>query len=88
VEILLYVLQVFVRLVLYTELTCIFAGVIISWIAPDTENIVTDVIYFVTEPVIMPVRSLLDRLIPVEEFPFDLSVLVTSIILFVLLLFL
>ena len=52
---------------------------IMSWF-PMGDNIVSDIAYTITEPVVFPVRSLLDRFEAVRNFPIDLSFFVTFMI--------
>lgn len=52
---------------------------IMSWF-PMGDNIVSDIAYAITEPVVFPVRSLLDRFEAVRNFPIDLSFFVTFMI--------
>ena len=52
---------------------------VMSWF-PMSDNIVSDIAYTITEPVVIPVRNLLDRFESVRNFPIDLSFFVTFMI--------
>lgn len=61
-----------------------FLRALLSWVMPDDDNMITDFIYAATEPIIAPVRGLLDRFEFVRAMPFDISFFVTFIILVIL----
>ena len=69
------------RILVYTELLAIFACVVLSWIMPDGEGPVFDMLYYVTEPILIPVRALLYRIPAIEESPIDIPILVTGMLL-------
>ncbi len=50
-----------------------------SWF-PIGENIITDVAYAVTEPLIIPVRRMLEHFETVRNFPIDIAFFVTFMI--------
>ena len=52
---------------------------VMSWF-PIGDNIISDIAYSITEPIIIPVRNLLDRFESVRNFPIDLSFFVTFMI--------
>lgn len=58
-----------------------FLRALLSWIMPDGDNMLTDFIYYATEPMIAPVREFLERFDFVQSLPFDLSFFVTFLIL-------
>lgn len=57
---------------------------LVSWLPIDQESKVCTFLYAATEPVIVPVRLILDRFESIQRLPVDLSVLATMIILSVL----
>lgn len=61
---------------------------IISWLPVDDDNPIVTFLYAVTEPVIMPVRAVLDRFGWFEGMPIDMSFFITFILLSVLEMFL
>ena len=52
---------------------------VMSWF-PMGENIVSDIAYSITEPVIIPVRRLMERFESIRNFPIDISFFVTLMI--------
>ncbi len=58
-----------------------FARAILSWVMPDAENNLTRFLWTITEPVIYPVRVLLDKIPFLQEMPIDLSFIVTFLLL-------
>ena len=56
---------------------------VMSWF-PLGENTISNIVFAITEPVIIPVRSLLERFETVRNFPIDLSFFVTFIIISIL----
>ena len=86
-ETILYIIVVLVRLILYAEMACMFIRMIFSWIMPDSEGGFIDLLYYLTEPVIAPVRALLYRIPAIAELPIDISFVVTWLILSIIVLF-
>ena len=58
-----------------------FLRAILSWFAIDEETPLGAILYCITEPVIMPVRALLDRFGWFEGLPIDMSFLFAYILL-------
>ena len=56
---------------------------VMSWF-PIGENIFSDAAFALTEPIIIPVRNLLDRFEAVRNFPIDISFFVTFVIISVI----
>lgn len=56
---------------------------VMSWF-PIGENIISDVAYAITEPVIIPVRRLLDRFESMRNFPIDMAFFITFMIITVI----
>ena len=61
---------------------------IISWIPFEEDHPLVTFLYSVTEPVIMPVRAVINRLGLFEGLPIDMSFLITFMLLSVLEMFL
>ena len=61
---------------------------ILSWIPMDEDNQINTFLYAVTEPVITPVRMLLDKLGWFEGMPIDMAFFITFILLSMLEMFL
>ena len=54
---------------------------VMSWFMPDEDNRLYLFVVSVTEPVIYPVRALLERIPAIAEMPLDLSFMVTYLLL-------
>jgi len=61
---------------------------ILSWIPMDEDNKINTFLYAVTEPVIMPVRMIIERFGWFEGLPIDMSFFITFILLSILEMFL
>lgn len=57
------------------------ARAVVSWVLPDDDNAFTRFVTGVTEPLITPVRMLLERFEFVQELPIDISFFVTCLLL-------
>lgn len=57
---------------------------VISWIPDLKSNVFINFVYAVTEPVITPVRMLMERFNIMQGLPIDLSFMVTYMLLFVI----
>lgn len=53
---------------------------VLSWFPGGDGNIIGDIAYSITEPVIIPVRRFLERFESVKNFPIDMSFFVTFMI--------
>nr|MBQ4318084.1 YggT family protein [Clostridia bacterium] len=78
---LVYVIVTFVNILLMAEQMMMFARAILSWIPLDDDGPVTRFLYAMTEPLIMPVRMLLDRIPSVRDLPIDISFIATYMLL-------
>ena len=54
---------------------------ILSWLPVDEDSRLVNFIYMVTEPVIVPVRMLLDKMEWTQDLPIDISFLVAFMLL-------
>lgn len=86
-ETFLYIIVMLVRLVIMVEMAMMFLRMIFSWIMPESEGGIIDLFYYLTEPVIAPIRALLSRIPAVAELPIDISFIVTWLILSIIILF-
>ncbi len=84
----LYVVTVTVRYLIGAIQLMMMARAIISWFPVDEDNPIVAFLYAVTEPVIMPVRSLIERFGWFEGLPIDMSFFITFILLSIIELFL
>lgn len=62
----------------------LFARAIISWFPNARDSQVADFLYAVTEPIVQPIRNLLNRISALRMMPIDFSVLFAFIILEIL----
>ena len=70
-------------LILSAVEVAMFARAVLSWIMPDGEGFLIDLIYMMTEPVIIPFRKLFERLHWFEGSPIDFSFLFATITLMI-----
>ena len=82
----LYVVAATVRVVVYALQLLMRA--ILSWMPMDEDNAVENFLYSVTEPVIMPVRSVIEHFGWFEGLPIDMSFFITFILLSIIGMFL
>ena len=54
---------------------------VISWLPIDEDSDISNFLYAMTEPVIYPVRMLLDRFEGLDELPIDLSFIISFMLL-------
>lgn len=81
---LVYVITATVRFAVVAIEFLMFARAIISWLPMDEDNPIVSFLYSVTEPVIMPVRALLDKFGWFNGMPFDMAFMITFILLSIL----
>ena len=62
----------------------LFVRMIISWITPLESNALVSFVFFVTEPVLKPVRLIIDKIPALRDLPIDLSFLITYLLLSVI----
>lgn len=79
-----YVAAMLLRFIIEIYYVFLFARAVLSWL-PEINNGFTAFIYAVTEPVLAPVRTLLDRLGVTTALPIDLSFLVVVLVLWLIL---
>lgn len=81
-SILIYIVVTVAYVLIIAEQLCMFLRAILSWFIQDEDNVLMNFLYYITEPVITPVRMILYRLFPtLEEFPVDIAFSVTLILL-------
>lgn len=86
-----YVLYILMRAVLMVVIVldvALLLRAVLSLFGVDEETAVGALLYFITEPVILPIRALLDRLGWFDGLPIDMSFLFTSMLLNILLMLL
>ena len=85
---LLYIVAATVRFLIAAIQFLLLARAIISWLPFEEDHPIVSFLYAVTEPVIMPVRAVINRLGLFEGLPIDMSFLITFMLLSVLEMFL
>jgi len=81
-------LAAFVSALLFVVQTAMFLRAILSWFIPDENNRLVQFLTVVTEPFIIPVRVLLQKLNLFQDTPIDVSFFITYLLLWVITLFL
>ena len=76
-----YLLVSLVRIVLRGLEIAMLLRAILSWFPIDEDGPLVSLLYSITEPVIMPVRALLDKLGWFRGTPLDMSFFITFLIL-------
>ena len=79
----LYVLGYTAYYFLYVMELAMFIRAVFSWIDPARDSKVHQFLYNITEPVIMPVRSLVTRFNLFSDLPIDVSFSITFLLLIV-----
>ncbi len=72
-DLFLIILIFFVRALLMAEWLLILVSVILSWVAPEADGGIFDLVYYLTEPVVAPFRKLLSKIPALQELPIDFS---------------
>lgn len=60
---------------------CMLLRALLSWFITDEDSKIVRFLFYVTEPVIFPVRALLERSEKIRNLPIDISFLVTVLLL-------
>ncbi len=85
---LVYVITATLSLILAALQLLMVIRAVTSWFPIEEDNAFMRFVYFVTEPVIMPVRAVLDRFGLFEGFPLDMGFFFTFMLLSILSMFL
>ncbi len=80
----LYLIQSIVRIAIIGLQVCMLGRAVMSWFQIDEESPLFAFAYAVTEPVIAPIRALLERFEFVASSPIDISFFVAFLLLSVL----
>lgn len=76
-----YVVTKLVSVFLGAEQLLMMFRAVLSWLPVDEDSDISNFLFAMTEPVIYPVRMLLDRFEGLDEFPIDLSFIISFILL-------
>ena len=79
-EIILYVVRTVTSTLLVVLLGAMFVRAIMSWLPTSDGGVLDTISYALTEPLIVPVRMLLERIEWVRNAPLDVSFFVTFLI--------
>ena len=80
----LYLLINLVRILLIALQFCLFGRAIMSWVAQDDDSPLTQFLFTVTEPYLIPIRKLLQKFEAFNRMPMDLSMIVGLMIILIL----
>lgn len=76
-DLLIYFLVSAIHIFLSIEQLLFLARAILSWLFFAEDGALINFLYAMTEPLIMPIRALLNRFETIENLPIDISFLVT-----------
>lgn len=76
-----YIVTSFVGILIDILMYAMFIRALLSWLPLAEDNPIENFLFAITEPVILPVRAVLDRFEILSELPIDISFLVTMILL-------
>ena len=76
-----YVVTKLVSVFLGAEQLLMMFRAVLSWLPVDEDSNISNFHFAMTEPVIYPVRMLLDRFEGLDEFPIDLSFIISFMLL-------
>lgn len=87
-QVLAYILVETVSTLILTFILLLCLRMMTSWLPFDEDSALVVFLYTATEPLILPVRNILERNETIASLPFDISFAVTYMLLFVVQLFL
>ena len=76
-----YVVTKLVSVFLGAEQLLMMFRAVLSWLPVDEDSDISNFLFAMTEPVIYPVRMLLDRFEGLDELPIDLSFIISFMLL-------
>ncbi len=79
-----YLLISTVRLFLTVEQLLFLVRAILSWLFMEEDSLLTNFLYAATEPLVVPVRKILSHFESLQDFPIDISFMVTVLALSIL----
>lgn len=83
-HILVYILRMTILLLVSGLELAMLVRAVLSWFPIDEESVILQILYAITEPVIFPIRALLNRLGWFQDLPIDMSFFLTFILLSVI----
>jgi len=82
-----FFVNIMVKLVvalLYAMLYLMFGRAIVSWIFPDEDNKIAQFLFLITEPLVYPIRQIMNKFEFFSNMPIDMSFMFAMIILIIL----
>ena len=79
----LYVVDAFVDVLLTVMYFAIFARVISTWLPLDEDGPIVNFLYMITEPVVMPIRAILENFEFFQNSPLDFSTFMAMLLVLV-----
>jgi len=79
-----YVIITIVKIFIYVLQLAMLLRAVMSWIPDMQENKFSDFLYTVTEPVVIPVRMLFEKMNWFQNMPLDVSFIVAYLLLAIL----
>jgi YggT family protein len=79
-----YMIITIVKILIYALQFAMLLRAVMSWIPDIQDNKFSDFLYTVTEPVVLPVRMLFEKLRWFQNFPLDVSFIVAYLLLAIL----
>ena len=79
-----YMIITIVKILIYALQFAMVLRAVMSWIPDIQDNKFSDFLYTVTEPVVLPVRMLFEKLRWFQNFPLDVSFIVAYLLLAIL----
>ena len=76
---LLYIIAKFTNLLFVVIDLAMFVRMVFSWF-PDFDGLLVDIVYALTEPVVAPIRAILERFEFFRSFPLDLSFMIAYLL--------
>ena len=84
----LYLIMAVIRYAVYALQICLVIRAFLSWFPEMADGALGDFIYSITEPLVSFVGAIIYKIRPLREFPLDLSLFFSCILLSILLTFL
>ncbi len=76
-----YVVVTTLRYIVIAMQMLLIVDAVLSWLPLDDDNPISQIVYLLTAPIVLPIRALLERFGLFQELPIDLSNLIGIIIL-------
>ena len=84
-ELFLLLVASIIRCLLYAMELFLIVRVVISWFPSEIDGKIIDFVFYVTEPLVAFVRSVIMRICVLRDFPLDLSFMFSYVLIWILL---